>query len=312
MSSGDAAATPATVLCAGIAVHDQIFLLDAFPVPGSKNRARQFATAIGGCATNGGVAMVRLGARVRVAAPLGGPPGEDAIGDRIVADLTHEGIDCAGVVREAGARSPISAILVDASGERLIVNDRDEALSAVRVPDPAAAVADVDAVLIDNRFAEFVLPVAHAARARDIPVVIDADRPTRETDALLNAASHVVFAADGLRATTGLDDLGESLRRIAARTRSFLAVTDGPKGSWWWDDGTVRHVPAFAVEAVDTLGAGDVYHGAFTLALAEGRDEPAAMRFAAAAAAVKCTRFGGISGAPTRAEVEAFLAARAT
>jgi sulfofructose kinase len=70
-------------------------------------------------------------------------------------------------------------------------------------------------------------------------------------------------------------------------------------------------MPVFAVAAVDTLGAGDTFHGAFALALAEGRDEPAAMRFAAAAAALKCTRFGGISGTPGRAEVAAFLDARA-
>jgi sulfofructose kinase len=69
-------------------------------------------------------------------------------------------------------------------------------------------------------------------------------------------------------------------------------------------------MPAFAVEAVDTLGAGDTFHGAFALALAEGRDIQAAMRFAAAAAAIKCTRFGGIEGAPLRGEVEAFLAGR--
>ena len=69
--------------------------------------------------------------------------------------------------------------------------------------------------------------------------------------------------------------------------------------------GALRRMPVFAVEAVDTLGAGDIFHGAFALALAEGRDEVAAMRFGAAAAALKCTRFGGIAGTPRRAEVEA-------
>ena len=67
-------------------------------------------------------------------------------------------------------------------------------------------------------------------------------------------------------------------------------------------------MPAFAVAAVDTLGAGDTFHGAFTLLLAEGKSEREAMRFAAAAAALKCTRYGGILSGPSRAEVEAFLA----
>ncbi len=66
-------------------------------------------------------------------------------------------------------------------------------------------------------------------------------------------------------------------------------------------------MPAFAVKAIDSLGAGDTFHGAFTLAIAEGRDLAAALRFASAAAALKCTHFGGAAGSPRRAEVDAFL-----
>ena len=97
--------------------------------------------------------------------------------------------------------------------------------------------------------------------------------------------------------------------RIA--TASFLAVTDGPNDVLWRDGATLRRSPVFAVEAVDTLGAGDVFHGAFTLALAEGRAEIAAMRFAAAAAGLKCARLGGSMGAPRRSEVETLLARHA-
>jgi sulfofructose kinase len=72
----------------------------------------------------------------------------------------------------------------------------------------------------------------------------------------------------------------------------------------------VRRVPVFKINAVDTLGAGDAFHGGFALAIAEGRSEVEAMRFAAAVAGIKCTRIGGSAGAPTRAEVEAFMLAR--
>ena len=117
----------------------------------------------------------------------------------------------------------------------------------------------------------------------------------------------MIFSAEGLRATAGTDHLGRALLDISKQTKAFLAVTDGAtacSGST-----TARcAMPAFKVEAVDTLGAGDVFHGAFALVLAEGMTSGAAMRFAAAAAALKCTRFGGSLGAPTRAEVEAFLA----
>ena len=111
-----------------------------------------------------------------------------------------------------------------------------------------------------------------------------------------------------MRATTGLDDLGAALAAMAGRTPSFLAVTQGPRDVLWRDGAALRQSPVFAVEAIDTLGAGDVFHGAFTLALAEGRDVIAALRFAAAAAGLKCTRLGGSMAAPRRAEVDALLA----
>jgi sugar/nucleoside kinase (ribokinase family) len=243
---------------------------------------------------------------VRLATPLGDTA--DPLSGDIVRRLEAEHVDCSAAVRMAGTTAPISAILVDASGERLIVNHRDGALAQARLPYPDALVANADAVLVDNRFSHFVLPVAQAATARGIPVLLDGDEPTEGSEAVLAAVSHVVFSADGLRATAACDDLGSALQAVQDRTRARLAVTNGPDGALWLDEGRLERIPAFPVAAVDTLGAGDVFHGACALALAEGRDFPAAMRFATAAAALKCLRFGGISGAPGRAETEKFLA----
>ncbi len=88
-------------------------------------------------------------------------------------------------------------------------------------------------------------------------------------------------------------------------------MTNGGGGVFFRHESEIRHEPAFAVDAVDTLGAGDTWHGAFALALAEGQSEREAVRFASAAAAIKCTRFGARNGAPSRAEVNAFLLSRA-
>ncbi|HEX4986530.1 MAG TPA: PfkB family carbohydrate kinase, partial [Burkholderiales bacterium] len=93
----------------------------------------------------------------------------------------------------------------------------------------------------------------------------------------------------------------------------LAAVTRGEAGVTWVEartGGRLHRCPAFAVQAVDTLAAGDVFHGAYALALAEGRAVAQAMRFAAAAAAIKCSRPGGRSGAPARDEVEALLVAQ--
>src|SRR5262249_35417866 len=152
-------------------------------------------------------------------------------------------------------------------------------------------------VLADNRFPEFVTPICAAARARGAPVVLDADRATQLDDPLFTLASHVIFSSEALRATTGLADIEVGILR-AEKIAGFVAVTNGRDGVLWMDAGLVRRLPAFAVRAVDTLGAGDTFHGAFALALAEGGDVVSALRFAAAAAALKCTRFGGVSGTP--------------
>ena len=172
----------------------------------------------------------------------------------------------------AGVSTALSAIFIDARGDRVIVTYRDERLEAMVPDDPAGLVASVDAVLADNRFPDFVRPICLAARDRGLPVVLDADRPTQMSDDLFRIATHVVFSSECLRATTGLDDLAAALARIADLTSSFLAVTQGAQDVLWREGVTLRRSPVFAVNAVDTLGAGDVFHGAFALALAEGKD----------------------------------------
>jgi sulfofructose kinase len=295
------------ILCTGIAVLDEVFRVGEFPVADTKGDAVEFVSVGGGCAANASVAVARLGGRAQFAGPLGGPPGKEAIGDRILAGLARERVDCAACVRVKGVPSSISAIVVNARGERTIVNHRDNRLAAALPKNVDKLVASVDVVLADNRFPEFVLPICVAARERGIPVVLDADKPTRKSDRLFTIASHVIFSAEGLRATAGVNDLSSALDIMGKRTRSFLAVTNGANDVLWRDGRIVRSMRVFRINAVDTLAAGDVFHAGFALALAEGSEALQAMHFAAAAAAVKCTRFGGSAVVPSRPEVDAFL-----
>jgi sulfofructose kinase len=306
--SGCTPADAPVILCAGIIALDEVFRVDRFPQPDGKIQAQDFFVVNGGCAANAAVAVARLGGRAALAGPVGGPPGEDSNGDRVLAALAREQVDCVGCQRIAGVSTALSAIFIDLHGDRMIVTHRDHRLAAATPTDPAGLVASADAVLADNCFPEFVGPICVAARARGLTVILDADRPTQMSDELFRVATHVVFSSECLRATTGLDDLGAALAAMSGTTSSFLAVTQGPRDVLWREGVTLRKSPVFAVEAVDTVGAGDVFHGAFTLAFAEGHDVVAALRFAAAAAGLKCTRLGGSAAAPLRSEVEAFLA----
>ncbi|HXX52913.1 MAG TPA: PfkB family carbohydrate kinase [Xanthobacteraceae bacterium] len=297
------------ILCAGIIVLDEVFRVDEFPRPDGKVQAKDFFVVNGGCAANAAVAIARLGGRAFLAGPMGGPAGEDDNGDRVLKALMRERVDCSACQRIGGLATALSAIFMNTRGDRTIVTYRDQRIAATVPRDPSAVVAGVDAVLADNRYPDFVRPICEAARRRNLPVVLDGDRPTVEDDPLFGIASHVVFSWECLRETTGVADLGEGLQRIADGTDAFLAVSNGPDDIVYLDRGRVRRLPVFNVAAVDTLGAGDAFHGGFVLALAEGRSEVEAMRFGAAVAGIKCTRIGGSAGSPTRTEVEAFLAA---
>ena len=312
MSSPDGHAPAPRILCTGIIVLDEVFRVQDFPKPDGKTQTNEFFVVNGGCAANAAVAIARLGGRVALSGPMGGPAGEDSNGDRVLAALTRENVDCSACVRLSGMSTALSAIFIDAHGDRMIVTYRDERVATAKPDDPAGIVASADLVMADNRYPDFVQPICEAGRRRGLRVVVDGDRPTVENDPLFAIASHVIFSSECLRETTGLRDLGEGLKRIARHTKAFLAASDGPGDIVFLDAGAVRRLPVFSVAAVDTLGAGDALHGGFALAIAEGKNEIEAMRFGAAVAAIKCTRIGGSAGTPTRTELDEFLAKHAT
>ena len=291
------------IFCVGHAVHDFIFSMPQLPSRGQKYRAERFDSIGGGPAATAAVAIARLGGHAWLAARLG----DDDIAAVIAEELQRHGVDCTFLRRHAGCHSSVSAVVVDQRGERMIVNYTDPQMpqDAHWLPEPAAIGAA--AVLADTRWPTGALRALQAARAAGVPGVLDADRPVPIDGELLRAASHVAFSADGLADLTGEPDPARGLALAAASTAAWCAVTVGEAGVLIARDGAIDTQPGFHVPVVDTLGAGDVWHGAFVLALAEGANESAACRFASAAAAVKVQRAGGRSGAPTRAEVESLL-----
>ncbi len=296
------------ILCAGIAGQDIVMRVERFPTPGVKVPASEFVITGGGCAVNAALAVTALGGRAAFAGPLGSA--DEAAGNQVLGQLTAAGVECSGVVRPEGGTFPISLILVDAEGEKTVVTRREIELDSLAPPLPCTLPADVDAVLVDNHLPRFVTPILKESRKYKIPVIIDFDRVAPVDDALLKLGTHVIASSEALRDSTGTVDFARGLAIMAGSCPGVLAVTDGPHGVYWLDDGTLQHMSAFAVKVADSLAAGDVFHAAFALALAEGLDLRATLRFAGAAAALKCTRFGGAAVAPSRDEVDAFLTSR--
>jgi sulfofructose kinase len=299
----------ARVLCVGHAVQDFVFSVPRLPDCATKYRATGFASVGGGPAATAAVAIARLGGEALLAARVG----DDPIADLIEAELRREGVDCRLLRRFAGRQSSLSAVVLDAAGERLIVNHADPAIPAAADWLESPLAAGAQAVLADTRWPEGALRALQLARQDGVPGILDADRPMPPgADALLGAATHVAFSADGLEDFAGAGDPRAAVAALSRRTPAWVCVTLGGEGVVVARGGRTRDLPAFRVRVVDTLGAGDVWHGAFALALAAGDDEERACRWASAAAAVKVQRRGGRAGAPRRAEVEALLAAGGT
>jgi sulfofructose kinase len=297
---------PPRILCIGMPVRDLTFRVPGVPARGSKENATHFDEICGGNALNAAIGIVRLGGRASVCGPMGDI--KETSSRFIFEKLAHEGIETKHLVRMPGLVTPISAVMVDPTGERTIESFRDPELWKVRLPDTETLLDDCAAILTESRCAEFCTDLCAEAQKRGIPVIVDVDRAMSLREGLLNASSHLVFSSEPLQETAGVTDDAQALKKIAKLTPSFLAGTRGARGTIWLDEQQViQETPAFPVHTVDTLGAGDVFHGAFALAITEGQELRQALRFASAAAALKCTRHGGAFAAPQRIEVEELL-----
>ncbi len=293
----------AKVLCIGHAVQDFVFSVATMPATADKYRASGFETLGGGPAATAAVAISRLGGTAQLATRVG----DDTLANLIATELEGYGVDCRLMRRMDGRHSSVSAVLIDSAGERMIVNYLDDSMDADPQWLDAYAPLDAEAILVDTRWPEGALLGLNLARSNEMPAILDADLPVPKDGELVRAATHVAFSARGLSEFSGIEDAEAALQSVDAQTEAWCCVTLGAEGTLVIEDGQLTHLPAFDVTVRDTLGAGDVWHGAFALALAEGKHTGDAVTFASAAAALKVQNGGGRAGCATREEVEDFL-----
>jgi sulfofructose kinase len=298
------------IICLGNTTLDKVWPLAQLPTTGGKYRASDYLELGGGMAANAAVAAARLDGAVA----YWGRAGDDTAGNTMKKEMAAYGVDVTHFRLFHGARSATSAVLVADDGERAIINFRGAGIPDDPAWLPLEQVRNANAVLADIRWVEGACAVFAAARACNIPTVLDGEIATDTAyAATLPLVDHAIFSEPGLRAFFDNRPLDNDADRVAAleRVRALgcrvASVTRGAQGLIWIDDSGIHQQAAFAVEVVDTTGAGDVFHGAYTLALAEGSSVAEAMRFASAVAALKCTRRGGRAGIPNRAEAAAFL-----
>jgi sulfofructose kinase len=295
------------VLCCGMAGLDRIMRVEAFHSGGGKLYTSDYDEVGGGPAATAAVAIARLGGSAGLVARVG----DDASGAAIVDELRAWGVDVGTIARLPGARSPVSHVMVDATGERQITHFRGSGLDVAPDWVEASALAGVACVLVDMGWWPGASRLVAMAREADIPSVLDVDlNADARTTALLSQVDHAVFSQAALARLSGSGDplAGLQWARAQVRTGCHVGVTLGGDGYQWLEQDAPRKLPGHRIAVVDTLGAGDVFHGAYALGLAESRSVAQAATFANAAAALKCARASGRRGVPARPEVDALLA----
>jgi sulfofructose kinase len=294
----------ARIICVGLACLDHLFKVDHLPAGGGKIFAENYVAAPGGPAAAASIAAAALGHD----AVFLGRLGDDDVGRELTARMARCGVDVSGIRYINGQSSQVSSVVIDQDGERQIINFSSKHLD----PDPSwlpeEIVAGADFVLTDVRWPEGAEEALKRARQHNTPSLIDADISPIDTSHLIGLANYAVFSEKGLQTYADESDIEKGLQGAHRKSRVWVAVTAGDKGSYWLDEkGVMCSCPAELVEAVDTCGAGDVFHGAFAAALAEKMAIDEAMRFAGATASLKCLSFGGSLGTPDRAAVDRFL-----
>jgi sulfofructose kinase len=296
------------IICVGHAALDRIYRIEAFPPEPTKVRALEHVECGGGMAANAAVAIARLGGK----AELWSRTGDDGAGNAIRAGLKAEKVDMRCVQGFDGARSSTSAIIVDGKGERLIVGQRDAGMPSGTSWLPLERIREADAVLGDVRWLEGIRAVFTRARKEKVPTILDADLGAREAlGGILKLTDYAIFCAPALREFAPAGSNADRLEHVLSLGPKHAGVTLGREGYLWRERKENGRLPAFSVSVTDTTGAGDAFHGAFALMVAEGRPVPECVRVAAAVAALKCTRLGSRAGLPTRGELDAFLASSA-
>jgi len=287
---------------------DSVNLLPGYPQPSgpsAKMRIRERHVLCGGQMATAMCACASLGLRAKYV----GVTGTDDNGRRIRAELQGRSVDISDlVIRDVENR--FAVILVDENtGDRMVLWDRDDRLRLRESELPVDALARTTVVHVDDVDDEVAIRAARLAREAGAMVTSDIDRLTPRTEELAAAVTHAIFAQHVPTALTGIADTEAALRSLRKTLDNVLVVTMGEHGASALDGDRFYHEPAFAVHAVDTTGAGDVFRGGFIYALVNGQPMDQALRTANAAAAVSCTRLGALNGVPTLAEVRELMTA---
>jgi sugar/nucleoside kinase (ribokinase family) len=267
----------------GLATIDIIFGVDAVPGENQKIVARRLEILGGGPATNAAITYAFLGGSATLVASVGMHP----LADVIRSDLAQFRISLQDLTPDSYEIPTVASILISqASGARTVVSSYARCQPAAAEAFDVSELESARVLLVDGHQMTCAIAAAARAKALGIPVVLDGGSWKHRTDELL-AHTQIAICSEDFKppGTTSLLDVIAYVRNLGV---SAVAITRGPKSIIWATEQSNGELPVPSVLSVDTLGAGDIFHGAFCHRLVSGAAFPDALAFAAKVAAYSC------------------------
>jgi len=300
------------IVVVGSANTDFTVAVERLPKPGETITGKEFRVSFGGKGANQALAARKAGAEVALLAKIG----TDYHGRRLFRHLTDAGFPAAEILRDEHEPAGVALIAVDARGRNQIVvasgSNRTFRVSDLRSLENRLAAASLLLCQLEIPM-EVVAYALHTARRHSVTTVLNPAPAASLSDKILQTVDILIpneVEAEALAEVPvkSLADAEKAASILHARGCPMIIITLGSRGALLSREGRTRHLPAFEVQAVDSVAAGDAFSGALAAALAEGRDPEAAVRFAAAAGALCTTRRGAQEALPSRREIDDLLA----
>ena len=271
--------------------------------PASKVRVGRRVLSCGGQTANAMATCAAFGLR----ACYVGATGSDEQGRLVREALAARGVDAVHVITREATNQFAVIILDEPTGERVILWDRDERLLLRDDEIPSEAIRSARLLHVDDVDGRAAIRAAALAREAGVVVTSDIDSVDSHTENLIAAVDVPIFDEHLPIRLTGAPDTESALRALRGRWGSLMCATLGARGAMALDGDRLHRSPGFAVRAIDTTGAGDVFRGGFIYALLQEWPIERVLEFANAAAAISCTRIGAMNGIPLLDEVHAMI-----
>lgn len=284
------------VLCVGHASYDLVFSVAHHPTENEKTVADSFIACGGGPAANAAVMVTKLG----FSAAFAGYLGNDVHGELHYQELLAHSVNTQCVVR-GDSPTPLSTVIVKPNGNRALINYKgDTQLLAADTIDFSALNPKI--ILFDGHEPFISVPLAEHARKTGIPTVLDAGSVHDGTLALMDLVDYLV-CSEKFALQLKADE--QTALAYLATLAPVVVITLGERGLIWQRGAQSGTLPALAINAIDTTGAGDAFHGAFAAAVSAGMEWLTVLRYASIAGSLCCTKMGARLGLPSKQEHEA-------